>query len=103
MLDLFAAHDSDQCIADAEDNRHLASRFLLTKLNADPLLIDYECWASFLEESNLYPSDLQLGMKELIDQGYVKNVSADVRRRSSQFIKPDYANKSERWCLRTDK
>lgn len=103
ILDLFAEHDTDQCVAEAEDNRHLASRFLLTRLSTEPLLIDYECWASFLEESNLYPTDLQLAMKELIDDDQVKNMNADVSRRRSQFIQPRYANESERWCLSTDK
>jgi hypothetical protein len=100
--DLFAEHDTDQCVPEAEDNRALATRFLLSKLSAEPVLIDYECWASFLEESVLYPSDFQLAMKVLIDEGRVKNMNADVRRRRSQFIRPSYANKSERWCLMND-
>lgn len=99
ILDLFAEHDNDQCIAKAEDNRHLASRFLLSKLTAEPLLIDYECWAGFLEESDLYPTDFQLAMRELIRAKLVQNLDGDVGRRKTLFVQPDWPNKSERWKL----
>jgi len=99
VLDLFATDDaSDQCI-NATDNRLLAKQFLLKKLSTTPVLIDYECWALWLDESNLYPSDLQFGMKELINDGLVTNLTADVSKRRTQFIQPNYPKESERWCL----
>lgn len=99
VLDLFAMDDAaDQCI-NATDNRLLAKQFLLKKLSTTPVLIDYECWALWLDESNLYPSDLQFGMKELINDGLVTNLTADVSKRRTQFIQPNYPKESERWCL----
>lgn len=98
VLDLFADNAADQYIT-ATDNRLLAKQFLLKKLSATPVLIDYECWALWLDESNLYPSDLQFGMKELINDGLVKNLNADVSKRRTQFIQPNYPKESERWCL----
>ncbi len=99
VLDLFAMDDAaDQCI-NATDNRLLAKQFLLKKLSTTPVLIDYECWALWLDESNLYPSDLQFGMKELINDGLVTNLTEDVSKRRTQFIQPNYPKESERWCL----
>jgi len=99
VLDLFAMEDAaDQCIT-ATDNRLLAKQFLLKKLSVTPVLIDYDCWALWLDESNLYPSDLQFGMKELLIEGLVKNLNADVSKRRTQFIQPNYPKESERWCL----
>lgn len=98
VLDLFATENADQCIT-ATDNRFVAKQFILEKLSAMPLLIDYECWVSWLEECNLYPSDLQFGMKELFSDGHVKNLDADISKRRTQFIQPGYPKESERWCL----
>lgn len=66
ITDLFAAEDDvTQCIP-ATDNRLSAKVFLLKKLTRTPLLIDNECFATFLEESDLYPTDFQQAMKELL-------------------------------------
>ena len=62
-------------------------------------MIDVDKWAELLEESDLYPSDYQAAMKELVKEGLVKNLDADVSRRSKKVIKPGWANKSERWVL----
>jgi len=67
------------------------------------LLIDNECFTRFLEDSDLYPSEFQLAMKKLIDENFVGNLDADVSRRRTQFIKPDWPQKSERWELLTTK
>lgn len=81
------------------DNRMMAKQYLLERLSNEPTLIDYETWADFLEESDLYPGDFQVAMKELINDGRVKNIDADVSRRRKNIIKPDWPNKSERWIL----
>lgn len=82
------------------DNRYAAMEYLLSKLSSDPLLIDIEIWANFLEESEFYPSDFQMAMKELIKSGQVLNLDADPSRRKKYFIKPDWSNKSERWVMK---
>lgn len=98
-LDLFAMDSTaDQCVM-ASDNRLLAKRFILGQLSASSLLVDYERWAAWLEQSNLYPADLQLGMKELVVDGRVRNLDADITKRKTQLIRPNYPKKSERWCL----
>jgi hypothetical protein len=56
--------------------------------------------ARFLEESNLYPTDFQLAMKELIAEKIVENIDADVSRRKTQYIKPAWRKNSERWQLK---
>ncbi len=99
ITDLFAAEgDVTQCIP-ATDNRLSAIVFLLKKLTRTPLLIDNERFATFLEESDLYPTDFQQAMKELLDSKAVLNVDADVSKRRTKFIQPDWPQKSERWQL----
>lgn len=99
MEDLFATDDSKTQCGYTLDNRYSAREFLLTKLSRLPLLIDNECWASFLEESNLYPTDFQLAMKELLKEKRVENMDEDVSRRRTRFVQPDWPSKSERWRL----
>lgn len=99
VSDLFAMDDAAEHCITATDNRLLAKQFLLKKLSITPVLVDYDLWATWLEESDLYPSDLQLGMKELVAEGLVKNLNADVSKRRTQFIQPNYPKESERWCL----
>ncbi|EIK45899.1 hypothetical protein O59_001538 [Cellvibrio sp. BR] len=99
ITDLFAAEDDvTQCIP-VTDNRLSAKVFLLTKLTRTPLLIDNERFARFLEESDLYPTDFQQAMKELLNSKAVLNVDADVSKRRKKFIQPDWPQKSERWQL----
>ena len=84
---------------DYPDNRYMAKRYLLDQLSECPLLIDNEKWADFLEDSDLYPRDFQVAMKELVKDGLAKNIDADVSRRRTQVIKPSWPRKSERWVL----
>lgn len=81
------------------DNRMMAKQHLLSRLSKESTLIDYETWADILEESDLYPGDFQAAMKELVNEGLVKNIDADVSRRRKHIIKPDWPHKSERWVL----
>jgi three-Cys-motif partner protein len=85
--------------SDYSDNRYEAKEYLLNNLSKEPTLIDYDKWADFLEESNLYPVDFQMAIKELIKEGLVENLDANVNRRTKHIIKPDWGNKSERWVL----
>ncbi|MEE9422762.1 MAG: three-Cys-motif partner protein TcmP [Gammaproteobacteria bacterium] len=81
------------------NNKLQARQYLLGQLSKEPTLIDCDKWADFLEESDLYPSDLQIAMKELVKEGLVKNINADVSQRRTKIIKPNWPNKSERWVL----
>lgn len=90
---------AEQCIV-ATDNRQSAREYLLRRLSKKPLLIDNECWATFLEESNLYPNDFQLAMGELVTKNLVENVDKNVSRRKKHFIKPGWPQQSERWILK---
>jgi three-Cys-motif partner protein len=76
-----------------------AKEYLLASLSETPVVIDFERWASFLESTNLLHSDLQNAMKQLVDEGKVQNLDADVRRRRKHVVKPNWPNKSERWSL----
>lgn len=100
-MDMFgessAVHEIDFC--EAEGVRRDAKEYLLKQLTVNPLLIDNECWARFLQETNLYPCDLQHAMKELYNSGLVRNLDANIGRRTSQFVKPHWPKKSERWVL----
>ena len=100
MDDLFG-DDVDQSVPDEGllDNRSMAKEFIINSLSKDPLLIDNNKWADFLEESDLYPGDFQMAMKKLVLEGLVKNLDADVSKRRSKIVKPDWPNKSERWVL----
>lgn len=78
------------------DNKNVAKQYLLNKLSNEPLLIDIDKWAEFLEDSDLYPIDYQCAIKELVVEGLVKNIDADISRRTKNVIKAD---KKERWML----
>jgi len=78
------------------DNKYAAKKYLMEKLSTEPMLIDIDRWASFLEDSDFYPIDYQMAIKELVDEGRVKNIDADVSRRTKHLINPD---KRERWIL----
>lgn len=99
--DLFALDEDSSSFSDVkvEDNRLSAKEYLMQRLSSTPLLIDYECWATFLEETDLYPSDFQLAFKVLIDEGIVANLDASVHRRTKKPVKPSWPNRSERWVL----
>lgn len=99
-LDMFG-DDVEMPLAQDEysDNRYMAKQYLLSHLSKEPTMIDFDKWAYFLEESDLYPGDFQAAMKELVKEGVIKNIDADVSRRSKKVIKPDWPNKSERWVL----
>lgn len=100
--DLFTI-DTETSIPDKmaiTDNRLSAKKYLLRRLSNIPLLIDYECWATFMEETDLYPSDFQLAFKELLVDGMIENLDAKVQRRSKKPVKPNWPNKSERWALK---
>jgi len=81
------------------DNRMMAKQYLLKKLSTEPTLIDYETWADFLEETDLYPGDFQAAMKELVKDDLAKNIDADISRRRKKIIRPGWPNKSERWIV----
>lgn len=70
---------------DYPDNRYVAKEYLLNHLSREPTLIDYDKWADFLEDSDLYPTDFQMGIKELAKEGLVKNIDADISRRRIKF------------------
>ncbi len=101
--DMFGGEDDVQSNLSAKDiseNIYVAKRFLLSKLTTRPLEINREVWADFLEDSNLYPSDLQGAMKSLVKEGAVENLDASVSRRTKYIVKADsYPNKGERWVL----
>ena len=78
------------------DNKNLAKQYLISQFSKKPVLIDIDKWAEFLEDSDLYPNDYQLAIKELAEEGLVKNIDADVSRRTKYLIKPD---KKESWVL----
>ena len=98
MDDMFG-NDIEISSNEYSDNRYMAKQYLLGYLSKEPVLIDTDKWADLLEESNLYPSDFQAAMKELVKEGVVKNLDADVSRRTKKVIKPSWSNKSERWVL----
>lgn len=99
VYDLFADDVQGLDVKNIKDNRLAAREYLLSHLSKSPTLIDHECWAKFLIDSQLYPTDFQLAMKELVKEGKVENVTNNVSRRRSKVIKPDWPNKSEEWKL----
>ena len=95
--DLFGCDESLEATI-GKNNKFQAKHYLEDKLSeSEHLLIDIDLWADFLEDSGLYPTDFQLAMKELFQEGFVINIDADVSRRRTQFIQPKWPNKSERW------
>ena len=80
-------------------NTLAAKHFLLHRLSKEPMLIDNDLWADFLEESDLYPGDLQAAMGELVKEGLVRNLNADVSRRTKYVVKPNWPKDSEEWGL----
>ncbi|WP_440057321.1 three-Cys-motif partner protein TcmP [Pseudomonas fragariae (ex Marin et al. 2024)] len=97
--DLFGTIEEPSEATGAQDNRTLAKTFLLTKLSASPMLIDNECWAGFLEETDLYPTDFQLAFKELMKEGKIYNLDTDVKSRTKKPVRPNWPRASERWAL----
>ncbi len=99
-MDMFEKEETNFEFDGSNDNRFAAKKYLLECLSKTPTLIDHDCWSKFLEETDLFPTDFQLAIKELLDEGKVENIDADVKRRRSKYIKPNWPGKSERWCLR---
>jgi len=99
VYDLFSSPEDQPEPVNVRDNRMLARKYLLTRLSATPLLLDNDCWANFLEESDLYPTDLQLAFKDLAKEGKITNLDADVRKRTKNPVRPHWPRKSERWVL----
>ena len=99
IYDLFSSPENQPEPVNVRDNRMLAKKYLLTRLSATPLLLDNDCWAKFLEESDLYPTDLQLAFKDLAKEGKIKNLDADVCKRTKNPVRPHWPRKSERWVL----
>lgn len=99
VYDLFSSPEDQPEPVNVRDNRMLARKYLMTRLSATPLLLDNDCWANFLEESDLYPTDLQLAFKDLAKEGKITNLDADVRKRTKNPVRPHWPRKSERWVL----
>jgi len=97
--DLFGTIEEPPETTGAQDNRTLAKTYLLTKLSTSPMLIDNECWAGFLEETDLYPTDFQLAFKELVKDGKIYNLDNDVKSRTKKPVRPNWPRASERWAL----
>ncbi|PHN33229.1 three-Cys-motif partner protein TcmP [Pseudomonas sp. ICMP 460] len=97
--DLFGTIEEPPEATGAQDNRTLAKTYLLTKISASPMLIDNECWAGFLEETDLYPTDFQLAFKELVKEGKIYNLDKDVKSRTKKPVRPNWPRASERWAL----
>lgn len=99
VYDLFSSPEDQPEPVNVRDNRMLARKYLLTRLSSTPLLVDNDCWANFLVETELYPTDLQLAFKDLIKEERVINLDANVRRRTKNPVRPNWPSKSERWVL----
>ena len=98
--DLFGNEGDENLVRINElNNCDHATEYLLSVLSAEPLLIDNDCWANFLEETDLLPRDFQMAMQGLVKAGLVENLDANVSRRSKKVIKPGWPAKSERWRL----
>lgn len=96
IVDMFA----DQApAAEPADNRLSGRAFLLKQLSSTPMAIDHDVWADWLEQSDLYPSDLQLAMVELLKERLAINVDKDATKRYKKPIQPNWKNKAERWKL----
>ncbi len=99
-FDLFGSElDTSHTGVLEQNNKYLARIYILEALKDCPMLIDLKLWADLLEKSNLYPTDFQLAMKELVKEGVVTNLNSDISKRRTRFIRPDWPNKSEVWAL----
>ena len=98
--DMFGTGSDMQLQAsELEDNRYAAKQRLLQLLADGVVRIDNDLWADLLEETDLFPSDFQIAMKELVKDGLAINLDADAGRRPKKPIKPDWPQKSERWKI----
>lgn len=66
VYELFSLPEDQPEPISVQDKRMLAKNYLLTRLSTMPLLVDNDCWASFLVEIDLYPTDLQLAFKDVV-------------------------------------
>ena len=94
--DLFGIEESLD-ILQKDNNVELAKKYLLEKLSKSQINLDYDTWADYLEESDLYPSDFQEAMKQLVRERKVENINADVSKRRSKVIRPNWLSRSETW------
>ncbi|MEE1878643.1 three-Cys-motif partner protein TcmP [Pseudomonas soli] len=99
VYDLFSSPEDQPESVNIRDNRMLARKYLLTRLSSTPLLVDNDCWANFLVETELYPTDLQLAFKDLIKEEKIINLDANAQRRTKNPVRPNWPSKSERWVL----
>lgn len=96
--DLFGGFEEPE-VMHAQDNRTLAKTYVLAQLSSGALLIDNECWAGFLEQTDFYPSDFQLAFKELVKEGKIVNLDVEVKKRTKKPVRPNWARASEHWAL----
>ena len=107
-MDMFAEQTNLDDWPDLELNQstniNKAKTEILSLLrNKDSVLFNYETWANFLISTGLYRSDIQQAMKQLLNDGLVINTSAsiaDVSRRRTELIKPNWNEKAERWKIK---
>lgn len=99
IVDMFA---DEAPTVEAKDNRLSGREFLLNNLTNTPKAIDHDTWANWLESSDLYPSDLQLAMVDLVKENLATNIDKDATKRYKKPIHPDWPNKAERWKLLID-
>jgi hypothetical protein len=56
------------------------------RLDSGPLSVTEAVFADLICQSNCYPSELQLALKDLIEQGYAQNVDANLNRRVKNVV-----------------
>ncbi len=97
-MDLFGV-DADIEKIEENNNKFMARTIIEDELENGPRLFCIDYWADLLEKTDLYPTDFQLGIKEMLKEKKIENLDADTSKRRSKYIKPDRKYKSERWQL----
>jgi len=95
-LDLFGV-DPEIEVTNENNNKYLAKHYIEEALKNGPTVFCIDFWADLLEKSDLYPTDFQLAMKELLSENKVVNLTNDTSKRRTKFIQPRWRNKSETW------
>jgi three-Cys-motif partner protein len=84
-VDMFGI-DADQPAVSRQADILRLEEYWLTLIGERPLTVDMHLFAHALCQTMCYPSELQAALKNLIDQGKVVNLDADVSKRRKKWV-----------------
>lgn len=96
--DLFGIDATQVELSSEETNQRLRNlkRLWLSRIDSQPLAVTERVFADLICQSNCFPSELQLALRELIEHGSLRNIDADIKRRVKNVVNYEKGEMIER-------